>query len=147
MPITRSPSTRWTASVTIPAGFVKFTSHAPGACAASSPPARHLRDRAQREADAARAGGLLPEHAERERHRLVDHPALEPPDADRAEHEVGALDRVVEVGRDRNGSVRAALVGEALEHGAHALEAAGVDVVQHDLVERERLARGAAAPP
>ena len=32
------------------------------------------------------------------------------------------------------------LGGEAVQHAAHALEAAGVDVVQHDLVEREPVA-------
>jgi hypothetical protein len=58
----------------------------------------HARDRAQREADAAGPGGLLPEHAERERHRLVDDAALELARADRAEHEVGPLHGVVEVG-------------------------------------------------
>ena len=34
MPTARSPSTCWTASVTIPAGFVKLISHALGACLA-----------------------------------------------------------------------------------------------------------------
>ena len=34
MPTARSPSTCWTASVTIPAGFVKLISHAFGACCA-----------------------------------------------------------------------------------------------------------------
>ena len=31
IPTARSPSTRWSASVTIPAGLVKLTSQAPGA--------------------------------------------------------------------------------------------------------------------
>ena len=106
----------------------------------------HLRDRAQREADAARPRGLLAEHAVGERHRLVDHAALEPADADRREDEVGALDRVGEVGRRAERQGRPALGGEALEHAADALHARRVEVVQDDLVERERLALGQQGP-
>ena len=77
-----------------------------------------------------------------ERDRLVDHAALEAPDADRREDEVGALDRVAEVGRRAERQRRAALGGEALEHAAHALHALGVEVVEDDLVERQRVAPG-----
>ena len=102
----------------------------------------HRGDRAQREADAARPGGLLAEHAEAERHRLVDDAALEAADPDRAEDEVGALDGVAEVGRDAERQRVPVLGGEPVQHGAHALEAAGVDVVQDDLVERQPVAPG-----
>ena len=40
----------------------------------------------------------------------------------------------------RNGSASAVLGGEPVQHAAHALEAAGVDVVQDDLVERQPVA-------
>ena len=70
-----------------------------------------------------------------ERHRLVDRAAVEPPDADRAEHEVRALDRVVELGRRTERQPVAVLGGLALEHKADPLEPLGIDVVQDDLVE------------
>ena len=141
MPIARSPSTCWTRLGDHPGGVGEVDQ--PGA---GRPLARplgevdHRRDRPQREADAAGAGRLLPEHAVPERDALVDRAALEPADADGAEHEVGALERVVEVGggAERHSSPCSAA---ALEHAADALEPARVDVVQHDLVERERAAR------
>ena len=102
----------------------------------------HGGDRPQREADAARAGGLLPEHVELERHRLVDDAPLELPDPDRAEHEVRALDRVAEVGGDAERERGAAFVGEAVQDGADAREPLRVDVVQDDLVEREPVPAG-----
>ena len=123
--------------MTIPAGLVKLTSQALGRAARD--PLRevdHRRDRAQREADAAGADGLLPEHAVAERHALVDRAALEPADADRDEDEVGALERVVEVGRRPERDAVAVLGGLALEHLRDAVQALGVDVVQHDVVER-----------
>ena len=141
MPTTRSPSTCWAASVTMPAGLVKLISQACGARSAIvSARLDHRGDRAQREADAAGAGRLLPEHADRERDRLVDHAALEPADPDRGEHEVGALDRVVEVGRGAERQLLAALLGEPVQDGRHPLHPALVEIVQHDLVEREALA-------
>ena len=73
-----------------------------------------------------------------ERDRLVDGAALELPDADRAEHEVRAIDRVVEVGGRAERQPVAVLGGLALEHEADPLEPLGIDVVQDDLVESDR---------
>ena len=147
MPTTRSPSTCCAASVTMPAGLVKLISHAFGRSFGDRlGELDHRRDRAEREADPAGAGRLLPEHADRERDRLVDHPALEPADADRGEDEVGALDRVVEVGRGPERQLLAALLGEPVQDGRHPLHPALVEIVQHDLVEREALALGQQRP-
>ena len=51
-------------------------------------------------------------------------------------------DGVAEVGGDAERELGAALVGEAAQHGAHALEPLGVDVVEDDLVEREPVLTG-----
>jgi hypothetical protein len=89
------------------------------------------------------AGGFMlihdPTRPEAERDVLVDHAALELADADRAEHEVGALDGVHEVSGRAKRELRAVLRGQAVEHVADPLEPVGVDVVQHDLVELEPL--------
>ena len=71
-----------------------------------------------------------------ERDALVDGAALEPADADRDEHEVGALERVVEVGGRAERHAVAVLGGLTFEYVRDALEPPGVDVVQHDVVER-----------
>ena len=46
----------------------------------------------------------------------------------------------------RNGSARAVLVREPVEHRPIRSSRAGVDVVQDDLVEAEPLARASSAP-
>ena len=48
----------------------------------------------------------------------------------------GALERVVEVGRGPERHAVAVLGGLAFQHLRDALQPLGVDVVQHDLVER-----------
>ena len=141
MPITRSPSTRWTASVTIPAGLVKFTSHASGAWSRIVSASRIIcgivRSAKQippgpvvscpRTSSASGTDSSITRPSSRPT-RIAQNTKSAPSTAS------------VEVGGDGERQVPAALVGEALEHGAHALEAARVDVVEHDLVERERLA-------
>ena len=95
--------------------------HEPGVrCAAGDAlgEIEHRRDRAQREADAAGTGRLLAEHAVPERDALVDRAALEAADADRHEHEVGAVDGVVEVGGRAERHTVAVLGGLAFEHAA-----------------------------
>ena len=125
----------------MPAGFVKLISHAAGrALGDRLGELHHGRDRAQREADPARPGGLLAEHLERQRHRLVDDPALEPAHADGAEHEVGAVDRLAEVGRGLERQRGAVLGREPVQHGADPLQPRGVDVVQDHAVERHPVA-------
>ena len=78
--------------------------------------------------------------------RLVDHAPLEPADADGGEHEVGALDRVVEVGGGAERQLLAALLGEPVQDGRHPLHPALVEIVEDDLVEREALALGQQRP-
>ena len=89
------------ASVTRPAGLVKLMTQASGASAATR---RAMsigdRDGAQAVGDAARADRLLPEHALGQGDPLVGGAALQPADADRGEDEVGAAQRLVEVGGD-----------------------------------------------
>jgi len=111
---------------------VKFTIQASGALGEVD----HRRDRAQREADAAGADRLLAEDPAAERDALVDRAPLEPADADRHEHEVGALERVVEVGGRAERHVVAVLGRLSFEHERDPLQPAGVDVVQDDIVER-----------
>ena len=146
MPTARSPSTCWTASVTIPAGLVKLISQALGRAARRS--SRRARTIAGivRSAKQMPPGPVVscPSTPSAERDDLVDHAALELADADRAEHEVGALDGVVEVGRGAERQPLAVLGGEPVEHGADALQPRRVDVVQDDLVER-RAARACAS--
>jgi len=101
--------------------------------------AHHHRDRAQREADAARAGRLLSKDAQPERHVLVDHTAFELPDADRAEDVVRVLDGVDEISGGTERQLVAVLFREPFEHVADALKPRRVDVVQDDLGEAEPL--------
>ena len=61
----------------------------------------HDRHGAQRLREAAGAGRLLPDAAAGERQRLVGEPRLLPADPDLDQHEVGAVDRAVEVVGDR----------------------------------------------
>ena len=80
MPITRSPRCGDIASVTMPAGLVKLMTQASGATAAIRR-AISVRDRhrPQPVGDAARADGLLAEHALVERDPLVDAPGPSSP--------------------------------------------------------------------
>ena len=77
---------------------------------------------------------------------VVYHPALEPPDADRREDEVGPLDGVVEVGRGAERQLRPALPGQPAQHAGHPLHAVGVEVMEDDLVERQRVPLGEQRP-
>ena len=122
----------------MPAGLVKLMIQAPGARGPLGE-LDHGRDRAQREADAAGADRLLSEHALAQRDALVDRATLEAADADGEEDEAGALERVVEVGRGAERHAIAVLGGLALQHLGDPLQPLGVDVVQHDLVERAAL--------
>src|SRR5262249_61523703 len=59
----------------------------------------HDRDGAQRLSEPARAGGLLPDAAARERDGLVAQPRRLSADADLDEHEVRTVDRAIEIVR------------------------------------------------
>ena len=126
--------------MTMPAGLVKLTTHAPGARSATVSASRTISG-IVRSAKQMPPGPVVscPSTPSDERHRLVDHAALEPPDADGGEDEVGALDGVVEVGRGAERQLHPALLRQAAQDPAHPLHAAGVEVVEHDLVERERV--------
>ena len=123
--------------MTIPAGLVKLTSQAPGG--ELRDPLRevdHGRERPQREADAARPRGLLAQHAVPERHALVDRAALQAADADRGEDEVRTFECVVEVGGRAERHTIAVVGGLSFEHARDPLEPPGIDVMEHDIVER-----------
>ena len=98
-----SPIARWPASssawLTIPTGLVKSTIHAPGRAALRGQ-LGELEDHGhgpQRLREAAGAGRLLADDAERRRQRLVDEAGRLPADAQLDEHEVGAVDGGVAV--------------------------------------------------
>ena len=74
-----------------------------------------------------------------ERNALVDRAPLEATHPDRDEDEAGALERVVEVGRGAERDAVAVLGGLAFQHLRDPVQPLGVDVVQHDLVERPAL--------
>jgi hypothetical protein len=99
----------------------------------------HHRDRAQREAEPARPDRLLADDALVERNALVYDAALELADADRAEHEVRAVERLVEARRRPERKVRLALLFQTDEHGSDLREAPLVEVVQHDLFDPDPL--------
>ena len=103
----------------------------------------HDGHRAQRLAEAARAGRLLADAAAGQRHRLVGQPRGLPADADLDEHDVGALDGAIEVAGERQRPVEALAREHALGQPADDLAALRVDVVQHELadVEARALAR------
>ncbi len=93
----------------------------------------HDGHRAERLAEPARAGRLLPDAAAREWHRLVGEPRLLAPDADLDQHEVGSVDRAIEVVRDLERPVVALARKHARGEAADDLSAQLVDVVQHEL--------------
>ena len=78
-----------------------------------------------------------------ERYALVDRAALEAAYADGYEHEVGAVDGVVEVGGRAERHTVAVLGGLAIEHAGDPVEPLWLDVVQDDIVERTAVEQGA----
>ena len=97
----------------------------------------HHRDGAQGLGEAARPGRLLADAAELQRQGLVHQPHRLAADAQLHDHEVGAVDGVLAPA----GLVQAAAPAGPGQHApgqaAHHLEALGVDVEQHQLVDRE----------
>ena len=119
MPTARSPSTCWTASVTIPAGFVKLISHAFGACCAIVSASRTITG-IVRSAKQMPPGPVVswPSTPSPSGTSSSIDAALELADADRGEDEVGALDGVHEVGRGPERQPRPVLGGQPVEHRA-----------------------------
>ena len=112
--------------MTIPAGLVKLISQAPGASrairSARSTMVGIVRSAKQMPPG---TGGLLAEHAVAERDSLVDGTALEPADADRRKDEIGALERVVEVGGRAERHAIPVLRGLTFEHVRDPVEPPG----------------------
>ena len=100
----------------------------------------HDGNRAQRLGEAARAGRLLADAAARERHRLVGEPRLLAADADLDEHEVGSVERSVEIVRQRQSAREPVPLEHPSGEPADDLEPLGVDVLQHELRHVEPLA-------
>ena len=99
----QSPTARWPASssarVTIPTGFVKSTIQAPSAARSRTRSAISSTTGTVRSAlrEPARAGRLLADAAARERDGLVGEARGLAADADLDQHEVGAVERAVEL--------------------------------------------------
>ncbi len=96
----------------------------------------HDRNRAHRLGEAARAGRLLADAAARERHRFVLQPRRLPADADLQQHERRAVDRRVDVAREREPAAVAGAVEHPLREPADDVEPLGVDVHQRQLRHR-----------
>ena len=126
----------------MPTGFVKSTIHAPSAAA----PARlvcdleHDGDGAQRLREPARAGRLLADAAARERDGLVGEARGLAPDANLDQHEVGSVERAVELAGEHEPALVAASVEHSPRERADDLAPGLVDVVQRELVHVEHLA-------
>ena len=137
------------ASVTRPAGLVKLMTQASGASRGDPPgDVDGDRDRAQPVGDAARADRLLAEDALVQGDPLVGGAALQAADADRGEDEVGAAQRLVEVGGD---ACTARGVGRppaacSASTRATAPQPGGVQVVQGDVGDAALGAVRRAAP-
>ena len=100
----------------------------------------HRVDRAQRHEEAARAVGLLADHAVLERDALVERARLEAARPVAGEHGVAAVEAGAAVGGRGDVEVEARAPRHALGERADELEPVGVEVDQHDLGAGEVLA-------
>ena len=100
------------------------------------------RDRPERLREPARADGLLADQPEPRRQRLVAEPGRLPADPELEEHDVGAVDRGVAIGRPDQPARPALLAEHPLGEPADDLEPLGVDVEQGDLVDRDAVRSG-----
>ena len=145
------PTARWPASssarVTMPTGFVKSMIHASerGALADAVGDLEHDRDGAESLAEAARTRRLLADAPAGQRDRLVREPRRLAADTDLDEHEIGAVERAVEIAGDEELAVEALAGQHPPGHAADDLATLGVDVVQDELghVDAVALAREA----
>ena len=97
----------------------------------------HGGDRPKRHGEPAGARRLLPEHAVFERHLLVDGAGRLLPRPDRREDEPRAGDGRAGVGLAADREPRAPLRTQVPAERRHQLQALGIGVVQHDLVQPE----------
>ena len=100
---------------------------------------QHHRHRAKRLREAARPGRLLADAAELGRDRLVLEPRPQPAHAQLDEHEVGALDGTLAVGRERQPAGELELAQDPLGQSADHVQPLPVDVVQHQLLHRQHV--------
>ena len=98
----------------------------------------HDRHRAQRLREPAGARRLLTDAAARQRQRLVAQPRLLPADADLDQHEVGAVERALELAGDLEPAGEAGAVEHPARERADDLAALVGDVVQRELLDVER---------
>ena len=108
-----------------------------GQCAHALCDPEHHGDGAHRLREAAGARRLLADAPARERDRLVGEPRLLTADAQLEDDERGAVDGSVEVVGDDERALEAGFGEHAPRHRAHDLAALRVDVVQHELVDRQ----------
>jgi hypothetical protein len=138
----------WSSSerVTIPTGFVKSTIQAPSAAPSRTRvgDVEQRRHRAERLPSPPRRSSPA-DAAAGEWHRLVGEPRLLTPDADLDQHEVGSVDRALEVVRDLQRARRSPGARACARRGRRRPPALLVDVVQHELahVDAVSLAREA----
>ena len=126
--------------MTIPTGLVKSTIQAPGAARRGDllGDVEHHRHGAQRLREPAGAGRLLPDAPARQRQRLVAQPRLLAADADLDQHEVGAVERALELAGDLEPAGEADAVEHPPRQRADDLAALVGDVVQRELGDVER---------
>ena len=105
----------------------------------------HHRDGAQGLGEAARPGRLLADAAELQRQGLVHQPHGLAADAQLHDHEVGAVDGVLAPAGLAQAAAPAGPGQHAPGQAAHHREALGVDVEQHQLVDREPVGPGGQA--
>ena len=99
----------------------------------------HDGDGAKRLREAARAGRLLADAAELRRHRLVQEPGGEPADPQLHEHERRSVDRAAAVGGADELAAEALPAQDPPGQPTDDVQAALVDVVQHELGEAQAL--------
>jgi hypothetical protein len=90
--------------------------------------------------ETAHTRGLLPDAAARQRKCLVGEARLLPADPDLHEHEVGSVDRAVEIVGDGHGAVEALTGEHPRGEAAYDLPSLLVDVVEHELPHVDALA-------
>ena len=93
----------------------------------------HDRDRSQRLGEAPGARRLLADAAAGERYRLVGEPRRLATDADLDEHEIGAVERAIEIAGDDELAAEPLFLEHPRGHFAHHVAPLRVDVVQREL--------------
>ena len=120
-------------------GFVKSMIHASSAAmpAHAFGDVEDDRHRAQRLGESTRSGRLLADASAAERDGLVRVARRLPTDADLQEHGRRAVDRRIEIARQRQPAVKAVRLRDALRCAADHLEPSRVGVLEHELIDAE----------